>query len=125
MKQLASFIKKELLHVLRDTWTMLILLALPIVMMILFGYAVTTEIKNTHFTVLDYSKDNFTTANSPEWEYLCLLFLFIYFHACGFGFGFDTFQLRKYVSTSDVDDVFLYDYFGVDERIVHSRSFHA
>jgi ABC-2 type transport system permease protein len=47
---------------LRDPWTMMILLALPIVMMILFGYAVTTEIKNTNFAVLDYSKDNYTTA---------------------------------------------------------------
>jgi ABC-2 type transport system permease protein len=62
MKQLASFIKKEFLHILRDTWTMMILLALPIVMMVLFGYAVTTEIKNTNFAVLDYSKDHYTTA---------------------------------------------------------------
>ena len=61
MKQLASFIKKEFLHIIRDTWTVMILLALPIVMMVLFGYAVTTEIKNTHFAVLDYAKDNYTT----------------------------------------------------------------
>jgi ABC-2 type transport system permease protein len=40
---------------------MMILLALPIAMMVLFGYAVTTEIKNTNFAVLDYSKDNYTT----------------------------------------------------------------
>lgn len=62
MKQLTSFIKKEFLHIIRDTWTIMILIALPIVMMILFGYAVTTEIKDTHFAVLDYSKDDYTTA---------------------------------------------------------------
>jgi len=61
MKQLTSFIKKEFQHIFRDTWTMMILLVLPIVMMILFGYAVTTEIKNTNFAVLDYSKDNYTS----------------------------------------------------------------
>ncbi|MBP1630675.1 MAG: multidrug transporter permease [Bacteroidetes bacterium] len=58
MKQLLSFIHKEFLHIFRDTWTMMIIIALPIVMMILFGYAVTTEIKNTNFGVLDYSKDD-------------------------------------------------------------------
>ncbi|MCL2131825.1 MAG: ABC transporter permease [Lentimicrobiaceae bacterium] len=62
MTQLTSFIRKEFLHIIRDTWTMMILLALPIVMMVLFGYAVTTEIKNTHFAVLDYAKDDATAA---------------------------------------------------------------
>ena len=61
MKQLSSFIKKEFIHILRDTWTMVILFVLPVAMMILFGYAVSTEIKNTSFAVLDYSKDRATT----------------------------------------------------------------
>jgi len=57
MKQLLSFTKKEFLHIFRDTWTMMIILVLPVVMMLLFGYAVTTEIKNTNIGVLDLSKD--------------------------------------------------------------------
>ena len=60
IKQLLSFIKKEFLHIFRDTWTMMIILALPVVMMLLFGYAVSTEIKNTNIGVLNLSKDEIT-----------------------------------------------------------------
>lgn len=60
IKQLLSFIKKEFLHIFRDTWTMMIILVLPVVMMLLFGYAVTTEIKNTNIGVLNLSKDEIT-----------------------------------------------------------------
>lgn len=58
MKHLIPFIKKEFLHVIRDRWTMMIILVLPVVMMLLFGYAVTNEIKNTNIGVLNLSKDS-------------------------------------------------------------------
>lgn len=60
MKEFFTFTKKEFLHIFRDTWTMMIILVLPLVMMLLFGYAVTTEIRNTNIGVLDYSKDETT-----------------------------------------------------------------
>lgn len=60
MKEFFTFTKKEFLHIFRDTWTMMIILVLPLVMMLLFGYAVTTEIGNTTIGVLDYSKDETT-----------------------------------------------------------------
>ena len=45
MKQFISFIRKEFYHIFRDKRTMMILLVMPIILIILFGYAITTEIK--------------------------------------------------------------------------------
>ncbi len=61
MKQFLSFIKKEFYHILRDKRTMLILLGMPIVQIIIFGFALTNEVKNSKIAVLDFSKDNATT----------------------------------------------------------------
>ncbi len=57
MKQFISFVKKEFYHIFRDKRTMLILLGMPIVQIILFGFAINTEVKNTQIAVLDLSKD--------------------------------------------------------------------
>lgn len=56
MKQFLSFVQKEFHHIFRDRRTMLILLGMPIVQIILFGFAITTEVKNVKVAVLDYSK---------------------------------------------------------------------
>lgn len=55
MKQFLSFIKKEFLHILRDKRTVLILLAMPVVQIILFGFAISTEVKNIRLAVFDLS----------------------------------------------------------------------
>jgi ABC-2 type transport system permease protein len=52
-----SFIKKEFYHIFRDRRTMLILIGMPVVQIILFGFAITTEVKNTQVAVLDPSND--------------------------------------------------------------------
>lgn len=57
MKQFLSFVRKEFYHIFRDKRTMLILLVLPIVMIILFGFAITTEVNDTQVAVFDPSKD--------------------------------------------------------------------
>ena len=57
MKQFIAFVKKEFYHILRDKRTILILLVMPIVQIILFGFAITTEVKNTPMAILDPSKD--------------------------------------------------------------------
>ena len=51
MKQLLSFIKKEVLHILRDKRTILILLIMPVVQIMLFGFAMTMEVKNIKVAV--------------------------------------------------------------------------
>ena len=57
IRQFLVFTQKEFYHIFRDRWTMLMLLALPIIMVILFGFAISTEIKNTHYAVYDPSRD--------------------------------------------------------------------
>lgn len=60
MKQLITFIQKEFHHILRDTRSMLVLIGLPIVQLLLFGFAVTTEVRNANIAILDNSKDEVT-----------------------------------------------------------------
>jgi ABC-2 type transport system permease protein len=57
MKQFRSFVRKEFRHIFRDRRTMLILLMMPVVMMLLFGFALTTEVRNTPLAVFDPSND--------------------------------------------------------------------
>ncbi|WP_291529271.1 ABC transporter permease [Bacteroides sp. UBA939] len=57
MKQFIAFVRKEFFHIFRDRRTMLILLGMPIVQIILFGFAITTEVKNVRLAVLDPSND--------------------------------------------------------------------
>ncbi|MDF1611608.1 ABC transporter permease [Stygiobacter electus] len=57
MKQLISFIQKEFYHILRDKRSLLILLGLPIVQLLLFGFAITTEVRNAKIVIFDNSKD--------------------------------------------------------------------
>ncbi len=45
-KSFIAFIHKEVLHILRDPRTMLIALLIPIVQMILFGFAISVEVNN-------------------------------------------------------------------------------
>lgn len=61
MKQFISFVKKEFYHILRDKRTLFILLGMPVVQIIIFGFALTNEVKNARFAVLDQSKDEATT----------------------------------------------------------------
>jgi ABC-2 type transport system permease protein len=61
MRQLFVFIKKEFLHVFRDRKSLLMLFGLPIAQIVLFGFALSNEIKNTRIVVVDYSRDAVTT----------------------------------------------------------------
>jgi ABC-2 type transport system permease protein len=62
MKQFFSFIKKEFYHILRDRRTLFILLGMPIVQIIIFGFALTNEVKHAKFAVMDHSRDRATAA---------------------------------------------------------------
>ncbi|WP_300598985.1 ABC transporter permease [Niabella sp.] len=57
MKQLFVFIRKEFYHVFRDRRTLLILFGLPLVQILLFGYALTSEVKNITIVVSGVSDD--------------------------------------------------------------------
>lgn len=47
-----AFVHKEFLHILRDTRTMMVVLLLPILLMILFGFAITNEVNNINIAVV-------------------------------------------------------------------------
>ena len=57
MRQFLTFVRKEFYHVFRDPKTMLLLFGMPIAQIILFGFALTNEIKNSNIVVCDYSND--------------------------------------------------------------------
>ena len=57
MNQFIAFVKKEFYHIWRDKRTMFILLGMPVVQIIIFGFALTNEVKNSKIGVLDNSKD--------------------------------------------------------------------
>lgn len=61
MKQFIIFVKKEFYHIFRDRKSLLIIFLMPIIQIILFGFALTNEIKNSNIAVLDNSKDEATT----------------------------------------------------------------
>jgi ABC-2 type transport system permease protein len=58
MKQFLSFVKKEFCHIFRDPKTLLILLGMPIMQIVIFGFALTNEVKNTTIAVFDNSNDD-------------------------------------------------------------------
>ncbi len=60
MKTFISFVVKETRHILRDTRTMMILFGMPIVLMLLFGFAISNDIKNVRVVLVASSMDNRT-----------------------------------------------------------------
>ena len=62
MKQFLSFVIKESRHILRDRRTMLILFGMPIVLMLLFGFAITNDVKNVRTVVVTSKMDHLTQA---------------------------------------------------------------
>ncbi|WP_222539121.1 ABC transporter permease [Pedobacter polysacchareus] len=57
MKQFWIFVKKEWLHIWRDKRTLFILIWMPVVQILLYGFALTNEVKNSNIAVFDQAKD--------------------------------------------------------------------
>jgi ABC-2 type transport system permease protein len=68
MRQFLFFVKKEFFHLWRDKRTMLILFGMPLMQILIFGFALTNEVKNTRIAVLDNSKDEMTSGIIQELE---------------------------------------------------------
>ena len=62
MKQFISFVIKEARHILRDKRTMLILFGMPTVLMLLFGFAISTDVRNVRTVVVTSQMDPLTQA---------------------------------------------------------------
>ncbi len=57
MKKFLAFIRKEFYHVFRDRKSLLILFGLPVVQIVLFGFALSNEIKHSKLIICDYAHD--------------------------------------------------------------------
>ena len=57
MKRFIGFLKKEIYHIVRDRRSLFILFGMPIVQILLFGFAITNEINNVEIAILDKAQD--------------------------------------------------------------------
>lgn len=60
MKIFVAFVKKEFRHVLRDTRSLIIIIGMPVAMLLIFGFALSNEVKNARIAVLDGAKDAYS-----------------------------------------------------------------
>lgn len=60
MLELIAILRKELIHIYRDKVSLFLVLAMPLVLIILFGFTISTEIKNAKISVYDQSQDMFS-----------------------------------------------------------------
>lgn len=63
-----AFVGKEFRHILRDRRTLLILFGMPVVQIVLFGFAISTEVKNVRLAVFDPSRDEATSQIVREFD---------------------------------------------------------
>ncbi len=60
MRQFLTLIKKEFLHIMRDPRSLFVLFGMPIMQVLIFGFALSNEVKDSRIAVLDGSKDVYT-----------------------------------------------------------------
>jgi len=60
MKSFAGFVVKEFKQIYRDKRTLIVLFGMPVIMMIMFGFAIRNEVTNAEIGILDWSKDEAT-----------------------------------------------------------------
>jgi ABC-2 type transport system permease protein len=58
MKRFMAFVRKEFIHIFRDYRTLIIVFGMPLAQILIFGYAVRTDLKNAGIAVLDNARDN-------------------------------------------------------------------
>lgn len=68
MKQFLHFVRKEFIHIRRDTRTLVILIGMPMVQILIFGFALTNEVKNVRFGIVDQSRDDRSAALIARFE---------------------------------------------------------
>ncbi|HEX2093976.1 MAG TPA: ABC transporter permease [Longimicrobiaceae bacterium] len=60
MSVLLAFLRKETYHILRDRRTLVIALAMPLIQVLLFGFAIRTEVEEVRLAVVDPAPDHAT-----------------------------------------------------------------
>lgn len=62
MSPFRGFVRKEMFHILRDRRTLVVLILLPIVAVLLFGFAIRTDVEDVRLAVVDPTPDATTLA---------------------------------------------------------------
>ena len=57
MNQFLAFVKKEFLHIFRDIRTILVIIGIPVIQIMIIGFAIRTELKNVNVAIYDNSRD--------------------------------------------------------------------
>lgn len=89
MKRFYGFVKKEFLHIFRDYRTLIILFGIPAAQILIFGYVVSTDLRNAGVAFLDLSGDEVTQKLTDK--------------ICSSGFFKRTENLHDY---NDIDRIF-------------------
>jgi ABC-2 type transport system permease protein len=62
MKALFGLLRKEVFHILRDRRTLIVIVALPVLQVIIFGYAIRTDVDHVRLAIVDPAPDPVTLA---------------------------------------------------------------
>ncbi len=79
MSAFRSLVRKETLHILRDRQTLAVLLLMPVVQVLLFGFAIRTDVRDVRVAVVDPARDARsrdliqTLAATPAFEVVAVL----------------------------------------------------
>ncbi len=68
MKRTIAIAKKEFLHIIHDPRSLIIIFAMPIIQVIMFGYALNMEVQNIDLAVIDYSHSMMSKKLVQEFE---------------------------------------------------------
>ncbi len=60
MKRLVAVIKKEFLHILRDPKSLTIVFIMPVIMVLIYGYAISYDLKSINAGIIDYSDSGYS-----------------------------------------------------------------
>lgn len=67
MQTFFAFVRKEFIHVLRDRKSLFILLGMPVMMILIFGFALSNEVKESNIYVLDNARDAYSHRLIERW----------------------------------------------------------
>ncbi len=112
MKQFLSFVHKEFHHILRDGRTMLILLGMPVVQILLFGFAINMEVQHIRTAIFDPAQDAATRDITGR------LAANPYFHVVGHVYSPD--EINTLLKQGKIDVAIVYEQ-NFNENLVHAK----
>lgn len=101
MKSFKGFVIKEFKQIYRDKRTLLVLFGMPIIQMLLFGFAIRNEVENAKVAVLDHSFDQVTREITGKID------ASNYFSVEGAIGGYE--EIQTLFQQGDVDEVIIFE----------------